>query len=491
MQVPFSLPQHHFRHLNRRGIQRIDLRIPVSSVYLALCPDALFHLGPALLIVAGTAHGEVRQNLIHAFDVEAIAVDPQQHIQIIEDRFISVELLLIDPAARELGGMIPGPGGHEFRIGGFFHKGVISVVHPDIGVGHIVVRTLIQRLHGLQGNQLIPVIRVNDADEITGGFADALVHAVVDSVVRFRGYCIPDSPLCKRLLVGPADADRAIRRAAVDDVILQRRQGLVQNRFDGPGDGGLTLVDRGYNAECNSTVAIVCHSFKLNSIHLTSILSENFCMFRTCCIRHFRIPKPRWRLKQLRFLHLSCLLLREALGALFQQQDFHSLEDDLQIQQYAEVGDVDHIELQLVQCGRVVLAVYLRHAGKACLDLGPEGEFRDVCRVLLHVLDALGPRTYDGHLAADDVHELRQLIDAAGPNDAADSRDAVVLLSCRVRLAVLLRILDHGAELQNGEALSADGTALLAVEHRSAVLELDGCCCHGEDGTQHHQSQQA
>ena len=34
----------------------------------------------------------------------------------------------------------------------------------------------------------------------------------------------------------------------------------MQDRFDGPGDGGLALVNRGYDAECNSA-AIVCHLF--------------------------------------------------------------------------------------------------------------------------------------------------------------------------------------------------------------------------------------
>ena len=188
-------------------------------------------------------------------------------------------------------------------------------------------------------------------------------------------------------------------------------------------------------------------------------------------------------------MHLPRLFLREALGALLEQQNLHSLEDDLQIQQDAEAGDVDHVEFQLVQGGRIVLAVYLGHAGKAGLDLGPEGEFRDVCRILLHVLDALGPGTYDGHVPADDVHELRQLIDAAGTDDTADLGNPVVLLPCRMRPPVFLRILNHRAELQDGEALSAEGAALLAIEYHPAVLELDSCCCHGEDGAQHHQCQ--
>ena len=147
--------------------------------------------------------------------------------------------------------MIPGFGRHEFGIGRFFDKGAIPVVHPDIGVGHVVVCALIQCFHRLQGDRLIPVVGIDDADEIPLALADALIHAVVDPAVGLRGYCIPNPPLCKCPLVGAADLDRCIRRSAVDDVVFQRRQGLVQDRFNGPGDGGLALVNRGYNAECN------------------------------------------------------------------------------------------------------------------------------------------------------------------------------------------------------------------------------------------------
>ena len=124
-------------------------------------------------------------------------MDPQQHIQIIENRLIPVELLLVDPATRELGGMVPGFGRHKFGIGRFFDKGVIPVVHPDIGVGHVVVCVLIQCCHGLQGDGLIPVVGIDDTDEIPLALADALVHAIVNSAVGLRGYYIPNPPLCK------------------------------------------------------------------------------------------------------------------------------------------------------------------------------------------------------------------------------------------------------------------------------------------------------
>ena len=184
-------------------------------------------------------------------------------------------------------------------------------------------------------------------------------------------------------------------------------------------------------------------------------------------------------------------LFREALGALLAQQDLQRLQDDLEIQQQAEVGDVDHVHLQLVQRRGVVFAVDLGVARQAAARLAAEDELRDLLGVLLHVLPALRAGADDAHVALEDVDQLRQLVNAGGADDLADSGDAGVVLAGGAGAPVLLRIHDHGAELDHHEAPAADGAALLFVEHRAAVVQPDGQGRDQQDRGQDDQRQRA
>ena len=70
----------------------------------------------------------------------------------------------------------------------------------------------------------------------------------------------------------------------------------------------------------------------------------------------------------------------------------------------------------------------------------------------------------------------------SGGDDVADLGDAVVVLAGRMSAAVLFRVDDHGAELEDHEGLAALGGALLLIEHRAAVVQLDGQSRNGKDG---------
>ena len=89
---------------------------------------------------------------------------------------------------------------------------------------------------------------------------------------------------------------------------------------------------------------------------------------------------------------------------------------------------------------------------------------------------ALGqrPRADQRHLAAQDVEELRQLVDRPAAQEAADGRDARVVADLEERALLLvqllelvllaLRVLVHRAELEAGERRAAHAGPTRAVD---------------------------
>src|SRR5436309_11737492 len=75
----------------------------------------------------------------------------------------------------------------------------------------------------------------------------------------------------------------------------------------------------------------------------------------------------------------------------------------------------------------------------------------------------LGTRADEGHVAAEDVHELRELVELPAPEPGADRRDACVRGSRDTRAA---RSVPHGAELEEREGPPATTDPPLAKEHR-------------------------
>ena len=94
--------------------------------------------------------------------------------------------------------------------------------------------------------------------------------------------------------------------------------------------------------------------------------------------------------------------------------------------------------------------------------------------VLLDLVAQRRPRADHAHVAADDVPELRQLVDRGAAEEAADARDPAVALVDRVAGALLLRADDHRPQLQQLEVGAVLADARLPEEHRAAAVELDG-----------------
>jgi hypothetical protein len=95
-----------------------------------------------------------------------------------------------------------------------------------------------------------------------------------------------------------------------------------------------------------------------------------------------------------------------------------------------------------------------------------------------------GPRADEAHLAAQDVDQLRQLVDRGPAQKAADARDPRVLADLEhdavvglVELGELglarLRVGEHRTELEDRELVAVAAHASLTEEHRAARVELD------------------
>lgn len=114
-----------------------------------------------------------------------------------------------------------------------------------------------------------------------------------------------------------------------------------------------------------------------------------------------------------------------------------------------------------------------------------EVPLREFFFVLGGNLGALGTGAYDGHVAFQDVQELREFIEADSADEAADGGDAgIVLAGGESRHAVFFGIHAHTAEFVDREYFPVFGEAVLLVEGGAAVSfdkEADDEHGDGED----------
>src|SRR5450759_3364712 len=163
------------------------------------------------------------------------------------------------------------------------------------------------------------------------------------------------------------------------------------------------------------------------------------------------------------------------------------------IEKYLDV----HEQVLMIQVNQVVLELALRRGGVAATDLSEARHARlhavalAVPRYLLqvpfHEERALRARPHEAHLAAQDVDQLRELVDAVLPHEAAQRRDPRVVVAGEHGTGQLLGVLDHAAELHEGERLHVAPEAFLAQQNRRTHRHEDE---HGEDehhGAEHHE----
>ena len=84
--------------------------------------------------------------------------------------------------------------------------------------------------------------------------------------------------------------------------------------------------------------------------------------------------------------------------------------------------------------------------------------------VLLDLVAQRRTRPDDAHVAAQDVPELRQLVDRRSPENAPDAGDPAVALVDRIAGADAFGAYDHRAQLQHLEVDAVLAHASLAVD---------------------------
>ena len=146
--------------------------------------------------------------------------------------------------------MIPVSGGLEFPGSCPFHKSTsICLVHPDIGI-HEVTSRLPECLYCcLDRLRLVPVITVDNTDNVSGGIADTFVHGIVDPAVRFAEDMIADPARLEPGTVGFCDFHGPVPAGAVYDPVFDVRIGLGQYRLYRMCQCLLTVIGHRDNAD--------------------------------------------------------------------------------------------------------------------------------------------------------------------------------------------------------------------------------------------------
>src|ERR1044071_4888361 len=144
----------------------------------------------------------------------------------------------------------------------------------------------------------------------------------------------------------------------------------------------------------------------------------------------------------------------------------HRHRQDLQIQPQRPVLDVVVVPLDAIaQRGLAAEAVDLGPAGDAGLDAVAVAVAADVGLEQLDELRALRARAHQRHVAAQDVEELRQLVEGRAAQQPPDPGAAVDALDAARRAALA------GAEALGGGVGRAHRAELVEVEERAVATD--------------------
>ena len=146
--------------------------------------------------------------------------------------------------------MIPVSRGLELSGPCSLDKGTaVCLMHSYIGI-HEITACLPERLYCcLHCLRFIPVIAVDDTDDVTGGIADTFVHGIVDPAVRFAEDMIADPARLEPGTVGFCDFHGPVPAGAVYDPVFDVRIGLGQYRLYRMCQCLLTVIGHRDNAD--------------------------------------------------------------------------------------------------------------------------------------------------------------------------------------------------------------------------------------------------
>lgn len=165
------------------------------------------------------------------------------------------------------------------------------------------------------------------------------------------------------------------------------------------------------------------------------------------------------------------------IGVFFAFEDvFDRLEDDLEVEKGAPMGDVPEVAVdsafELVVGGDAAPeSGDLRVAGDAGLDGVTVHVVGHLGGVFVGVLEHVGSGTDDGHVANQYVPELGDLIEVALAEELSEAGNALVFPDCLTEVGTGVET--HGAELVTDEFSSITTGAALTEEHGSSGGDLD------------------
>src|SRR5262245_58415068 len=99
---------------------------------------------------------------------------------------------------------------------------------------------------------------------------------------------------------------------------------------------------------------------------------------------------------------------------------------------------------------------------------------RDLLAQLLDEEGAFGARADEAHLAAQDVDELRNLVNAGFANEGADAGNSGIATLRPLRPSVLFGVLPHRAKLDDLEDAPVLADPFLRVKDRPGRFQLNG-----------------
>src|SRR5213596_762094 len=147
--------------------------------------------------------------------------------------------------------------------------------------------------------------------------------------------------------------------------------------------------------------------------------------------------------------------------------------EDLQVEAEAPALDVEEVVLDpLLDRGLTPPAIDLRPARDARLHLVAEHVPGHPAAELLDEARALGARADEAHLTAQDVPELRQLVQAEAPEERPEPRAPRVVRPRPDGAGLALGVHAHRAELEHLEGAPVQPHPLLAVEDGAGGGEL-------------------
>lgn len=180
-----------------------------------------------------------------------------------------------------------------------------------------------------------------------------------------------------------------------------------------------------------------------------------------------------------------------SIGALAEGDGFDGLEQVHEVDPDGPVADVPGVHGDALFVGGVAAAAGLPHAGDAGQD---HAVFAEVVAVALDFLRDDWARADEAHVAADDVPELWQLVEAGLTQEGAELGDARVVLELEVLLPLFaglgvflevflegfLCVRDHGLELVAREEHAMLADALMGKDDVALVADGDHDGQHDE-----------